>query len=76
MNNDIFSGKWNQLKGEMKKQWGNLTDDEIDRLDGEKDVVIGKIQEKYGKSKEQAESEFNRWYNGLDPSVKNRLNRK
>ncbi len=76
MNNEIFSGKWNQLKGEMKKKWGGFTDDEIDKLDGEKDIVIGKIQEKYGKTKEQAESEFNSWYSGLDSSVKNKLNRK
>ncbi len=66
MNNEILKGKWNQYKGEVKKKWGEFTDDEIDQLKGEKDIIIGKIQEKYGKSKEEAERDFNDWYNRLD----------
>ncbi|WP_040211076.1 CsbD family protein [Clostridium polynesiense] len=65
MNDEILKGKWNQYKGEAKKKWGQFTDDEIDQLNGEKDIIIGKIQEKYGKSKDEAEREFNDWYNRL-----------
>lgn len=70
MNDKIFKGKWNQFKGEIKKNWGEFTDDEIDRLEGEKDILIGKIQEKYGKSKEEAERDFNHWYNNLDSRMR------
>ena len=66
MNNDIFKGKWNQYKGEAKKKWGEFTDDELDQLNGERDIIVGKIQEKYGRSKEEAEKEFDDWSNGLD----------
>ena len=73
MNKDILKGKWNQYKGEAKKKWGELTDDELDQINGEKDIIVGKIQEKYGKSKEEAEKEFDDWSNGLDRD--NRLDR-
>ncbi len=66
MNREILKGKWNQYKGEAKKKWGEFTDDELDQLNGEKDIIVGKLQEKYGRSKEEAEKEFNDWYNGLD----------
>ena len=66
MNKDILKGKWNQYKGEAKKKWGEFTDDELDQLNGEKDIIVGKIQEKYGKSNEEAEKEFDDWSTGLD----------
>ena len=66
MNKDILKGKWNQYKGEAKKKWGEFTDDELDQLNGERDIIVGKIQEKYGKSKEDAEREFDDWSTGLD----------
>lgn len=58
MNETIFKGKWNQLKGKIKEKWGKLTDSEIDQIKGKKDQLIGKIQEKYGYSKEKAEKEL------------------
>lgn len=57
MTREEMKGKWNQMKGSIKKQWGKLTDDDIDRIEGERDVLVGKIQERYGKSKEDAERE-------------------
>ncbi|KGA97475.1 hypothetical protein AJ85_13770 [Alkalihalobacillus alcalophilus ATCC 27647 = CGMCC 1.3604] len=56
-----WKGKWNQMKGEAKKTWGKLTDDDLQQVDGDKDKLIGKIQERYGKSKEEAEKEVNSW---------------
>jgi uncharacterized protein YjbJ (UPF0337 family) len=58
MNRDILSGQWKQLKGEVKKQWGKLTDDELDQAEGGFDVVAGKIQERYGYTRERAERDL------------------
>lgn len=57
MNEDIFEGKWKQLKGHAREKWGDLTDDEIDQIKGRKDVLVGKLQEKYGYTRQQAEKE-------------------
>ncbi len=60
MNQDILAGKWKRMRGELKTWWGKLTDDDIDRIGGEKDKLIGLLQERYGYSREQAEQEFER----------------
>jgi uncharacterized protein YjbJ (UPF0337 family) len=54
MNQDIFAGKWKQMRGEFKSWWGKLTDDDFDKLDGQKDKLIGLLQERYGYTREQA----------------------
>lgn len=59
MNWDIIQGKWKQVKGSMQEKWGELTDDELDQVDGNKDQLAGKLQEKYGWSKEEAEEQVN-----------------
>lgn len=61
MNADIFKGKWHQLKGSLKEKWGDLTDDEITRVDGNLEKMAGLIQEKYGKSRKEAEREIDDW---------------
>ncbi len=58
MNSDIAAGKWKQLKADMRSAWADLTDDDIDHIGGKKDKFIGVMQEKYGKTKEQAEKAF------------------
>ena len=58
MNQDIFAGKWKQLKGSLKQMWGKLTDDDIQQINGSYDKLIGIVQERYGHTKEQAEKEF------------------
>jgi uncharacterized protein YjbJ (UPF0337 family) len=59
MNTDIFEGKWRQLKGEVRKRWGQLTDDEIEEMEGRQEKLIGKLQEKYGYTRVRAEQEVN-----------------
>ena len=55
MNEDQASGKWQQVKGKLKQQWGKLTDDDLTVLEGRQDQLAGKIQERYGTAKEDAE---------------------
>jgi len=61
MNRDTFKGQWMQLKGHLRRQWGKLTDDEVDQIQGNAEILIGKLQERYGYSREQAERELERW---------------
>jgi uncharacterized protein YjbJ (UPF0337 family) len=55
MNRDQLAGKWRQFRGTVKKEWGKLTDDELDQVQGDYDRLVGKIQESYGTSREEIE---------------------
>jgi len=57
MNADVIAGKWKQVQGEVKKQWGKLTDDDLTIVEGQKDKLVGLVQERYGYAREQAERE-------------------
>jgi uncharacterized protein YjbJ (UPF0337 family) len=65
VNWDIIKGNWKQFKGEARKEWGKITDDEWDELAGEKDKLVGTLQERYGWEREEAErradENFERW---------------
>lgn len=61
MDNNVFKGKWKQLKGETQKQWGKLTNDDLDVINGEREKLVGKIQERYGFAKDRAEREYEDW---------------
>jgi uncharacterized protein YjbJ (UPF0337 family) len=61
MNRDTFKGQWMQLKGQLRRQWGKLTDDEVDQIQGNAEILFGKLQERYGYSREEAERELDRW---------------
>ncbi len=61
MNKDEISGNWKQLKGKAKEQWGKLTDDDMTVIEGKRDQLVGKIQERYGYAKDQAEKEVSDW---------------
>jgi uncharacterized protein YjbJ (UPF0337 family) len=65
MNWDTISGQWKQFKGKAKEKWGKLTDDELDVVAGKRDQLIGKIQERYGVKKDQAEKEVDQWVSGI-----------
>jgi uncharacterized protein YjbJ (UPF0337 family) len=58
VNEDILKGKWSELKGEAKKKWGKLTDDDLMVISGHKEKLVGVLQAKYGYAKEKAEEEY------------------
>ncbi|MER9415866.1 CsbD family protein [Mesorhizobium sp. M0306] len=61
MNWDQIKGKSTQFKGKAKEQWGDLTDDDLDRIEGNRDQLLGRIQERYGIAKEEAERQVDNW---------------
>jgi uncharacterized protein YjbJ (UPF0337 family) len=58
MNKDIIKGKWHEIKGKVKQQWGDLTDDEVTKIDGSYEEFEGILQKKYGYQKDQAQKEI------------------
>jgi len=65
MNWDIVKGKWKELKGEARQHWGKLTDDDWQQAAGEKDKLVGKLQQRYGWSKEEAEKNADAYFGSL-----------
>jgi uncharacterized protein YjbJ (UPF0337 family) len=61
MNWDRVEGNWKQFKGKVKQKWGKLTDDQLDVISGNRDELVGKIQESYGIAKDEAEKEVKAW---------------
>ena len=61
MNSDRMQGQWKQLKGKIKTQWGKLTDDDLDVISGQKDQLVGRIQERYGIQKDEAQRQVDDW---------------
>ena len=57
MDANILKGKWLQLKGNVREKWGDLTDDDVDKVDGRAERLVGLIQERYGYAKQRAEDE-------------------
>ena len=57
INWDQMKGNWIQFKGHVRQQWGKLTDDEIDQIEGQREILIGKLQERYGIAREEAEKQ-------------------
>ncbi|SFI43540.1 CsbD family protein [Jannaschia pohangensis] len=65
MNWDQIKGNWKQFAGKAKQQWADLTDDDLQQAEGDRDVLEGKIQERYGDSKEEAKKKVDNWMAGL-----------
>ena len=61
MNWDQVEGKWKQLKGSVKHKWGKLTDDDLDVIAGKRDQLVGKIHERYGVTREGAQTQIDSW---------------
>jgi uncharacterized protein YjbJ (UPF0337 family) len=66
---DILQGKWHELKGQVRQQWGKLTDDDFLRLSGKTEELTGVLQQRYGYGKAQAENEINHWLDSHDKKV-------
>jgi uncharacterized protein YjbJ (UPF0337 family) len=69
MNADVFQGKWKQMKGQVKEWWGQLTDDDLDIIAGKRDKLAGKLQERYGWTKDRVEQEIARRFPDTEPTA-------
>ena len=65
MNPDILKGRWHQVRGEVRKRWGKLTDDDVMAIEGHFEKMVGKLQERYGLKRDEAEKQINEF---LHPS--------
>jgi uncharacterized protein YjbJ (UPF0337 family) len=70
MNWTQMEGKWQQMKGQVKTRWGKLTDDDLTQIEGHRDVLLGKLRERYGDSKETLEDELDQWVTSLDENLR------
>ena len=61
MNEDILKGKWTQVKGLVREQWGKLTADDVDQINGRTEQLVGKVQERYGIAKDEAKRQVDAW---------------
>jgi len=61
MNWDKIEGQWTEMKGRIKSKWAKLTDDDMSLIDGKKDMLVGRLQQRYGMEKDEAEREVDRW---------------
>lgn len=61
MNHDTVEGNWKQFKGKVKEQWGKLTDDDLDVIDGKREQLLGRIQERHGVARDEAETQVRDW---------------
>ena len=66
MNWDQVQGKWKQVKGAAKTRWGKLTDDDLDVIAGQRDQLVGRVQERYGIAKDEAQRQVEDWNRTLD----------
>jgi uncharacterized protein YjbJ (UPF0337 family) len=61
MNKDVLQGKWREMKGKIREQWGKLSDDDLDRIEGKGEQLLGLLQQRYGYARDKAEEEYRRF---------------
>jgi len=61
MNWDQVEGKWKEMRGQVKEKWGKLTDDDLNYINGKRDQFVGRLQQRYGIAKEDAQDQLDRW---------------
>lgn len=80
MNWDRIEGQWKQMKGSVKERWGKLTEDDLNVIGGKKDQLVGRVQERYGIAKDEAQTQVDEWNKTLaeqnQEELDNRFNRK
>ena len=70
MNDDTLKGQWLQIKGKVREQWGKLTSDDLDQIQGRSEQLIGRVQERYGLAKDEARRQVDQWLDELEkPTV-------
>ena len=69
MNKDILEGKWKQLRGSVKHAWGKLTDEDLTQISGQREKLAGKLQERYGYSREEAERQIDNFLSDSDTHI-------
>jgi len=69
--NDVLAGNWKQMKGQVKEWWGDLTDDDITKIDGKREKLVGALQERYGYDKARADMEVTRRLDEYERANKN-----
>lgn len=72
MNDDILKGQWRQVRGNVRETFGRLTDDDLEVIGGNMETLLGKLQERYGYTKEQARAEWDRFWNSRPESTVSR----
>ena len=71
MNWNVIEGRWDQLAGQVKSQWGKLTDDDLKNIAGKRQQLVGKLQERYGVLKGDIERQVNEWIGKITPEPAN-----
>ena len=69
MNEDILKGKWREIKGEVKRKWGKLTDDDLTEIEGQEEKLLGLLQNRYGYARDQAEKEYKKFIDNYSKPV-------
>ncbi len=70
INQDVLEGKWKQVRGQVKQQWGRLTDNQLDRIKGRTEELVGLLQENYGYTQERAQKEVDDFVQRIDKMIK------
>ena len=70
MNEDVLNGQWKQAKGHVREWWGKVTDDDVDRINGKSEQMVGVLQERYGWTRERAQQEMDKRLGSLKTAVK------
>jgi len=65
MNWDTVKGQWKQIRGRVREQWGDLTDDDLDRIEGKRDQLVGAVQKRYGVARDEADKQVRRFETSL-----------
>jgi uncharacterized protein YjbJ (UPF0337 family) len=65
MNEDVLKGQWMQLKGKTREKWGKLTNDDLETIQGRTEQLVGRIQERYGIARAEAERQVKDWLSGV-----------